>query len=198
MTVIEEILALYRRHGSEAYFGECVSMTEHGLQAAHFAREAGAAPALVVAALLHDVGHLIEDVANDIAEWTTDAAHERVGGAWLARRFPLEVSEPVRLHVPAKRYLLATDGDYMAMLSPASVVTLKLQGGPMSAREAAQFETEPFHREAVLIRRCDDRGKVAGLATSRLEDFGPMIEALSRGGTSAALAIPDVSDICRR
>lgn len=132
MAVIDEILALYARRGSEAYFGECVSMTEHGLQAAHFTREAGAAPALIVAALLHDVGHLVEDVANDLADWTTDAEHERVGGAWLARRFPPAVSEPVRLHVPAKRYLLATDADYLAMLSPASVVTLKLQGGPMS------------------------------------------------------------------
>jgi phosphonate degradation associated HDIG domain protein len=181
MTAIEEILGLYARQGSEAYFGECVSMTEHGLQAAHFAREAGASPALVVAALLHDIGHLVEDVANDIAEWTADAAHERVGGEWLARRFPPQVSEPVRLHVPAKRYLLATDADYMAMLSPASVVTLRLQGGPMSPREAARFETEPFHREAVMIRRWDDRGKVAGLATPRLQDFGPMIEALSLG-----------------
>jgi len=181
MTAIEEILGLYARQGSEAYFGECVSMTEHGLQAAHFAREAGASPALVVAALLHDIGHLVEDVANDIAEWTADAAHERVGGEWLARRFPPQVSEPVRLHVPAKRYLLATDADYMAMLSPASVVTLRLKGGPMSPREAARFETEPFHREAVMIRRWDDRGKVAGLATPRLQDFGPMIEALSLG-----------------
>ena len=132
MTVIEEIFALYQRRGSEAYFGESVSMTEHGLQAAYFAREAGAPPALVVAALLHDVGHLVEEVAKDLADWKTDAAHERVGGAWLARRFPAEVSEPVRLHVPAKRYLLATDADYLSMLSPASVVTLKLQGGPMS------------------------------------------------------------------
>jgi phosphonate degradation associated HDIG domain protein len=181
MAVIDEILALYQRHGSQAYFGECVSMTEHGLQAAHFAREAGAPPALIVAALLHDVGHLVEDVAKDIADWTTDAGHERVGGEWLARRFPPDVAEPVRLHVPAKRYLLATDADYMAMLSPASVVTLKLQGGPMSPREAAQFEIEPFHRDAVLIRRCDDRGKVAGLTTPRLEDFGQMIEALSLG-----------------
>jgi phosphonate degradation associated HDIG domain protein len=181
MAVIDEILALYRRHGSEAYFGECVSMTEHGLQAAHFAREAGAPPALIVAALLHDVGHLVEDVAKDIAEWTTDAGHERVGGEWLARRFPPAVAEPVRLHVPAKRYLLATDAGYVGMLSPASVITLNLQGGPMSAREAAQFETEPFHRDAVLVRRCDDQGKVAGLRTPRLEDFGPMIEALALG-----------------
>jgi phosphonate degradation associated HDIG domain protein len=181
MAVIDEILALYRRHGDEAYFGECVSMTEHGLQAAHFAREAGAPPALIVAALLHDVGHLVEDVAKDIAEWTTDAGHERVGGEWLARRVPPAVAEPVRLHVPAKRYLLATDAGYVGMLSPASVITLNLQGGPMSAREAAQFETEPFHRDAVLVRRCDDQGKVAGLRTPRLEDFGPMIEALALG-----------------
>jgi phosphonate degradation associated HDIG domain protein len=181
MAVIDEILTLYRRHGSAAYFGESVSMTEHGLQAACFAREAGAGPALIVAALLHDVGHLVEDVAEDLADWTTDAEHERVGGAWLARRFPPQVSEPVRLHVPAKRYLLATDGGYMAMLSPASVVTLKLQGGPMSPEEAARFESEPFHRDAVLIRRCDDRGKIAGLATPSIEDFAPMIEALALG-----------------
>ncbi len=181
MAVIDEILALYQRRGSGAYFGECVSMTEHGLQAAHFAREAGAGPALIVAALLHDVGHLVEDVAGDLADWTSDAGHERVGGEWLARRFPPQVSEPVRLHVPAKRYLLATDAAYLAQLSPASVVTLKLQGGPMSPREAARFETEPFHRDAVLIRRCDDQGKIAGLRTPRLEDFGSMIEALALG-----------------
>ncbi|MGD0492357.1 MAG: HD domain-containing protein [Steroidobacteraceae bacterium] len=181
MAVIDEIFALYERHGSEAYFGERVSMTEHGLQAAHFAREAGAPPALIVAALLHDVGHLVEDVAKDLADWTTDAGHERVGGEWLSRRFPPAVSEPVRLHVPAKRYLLATDADYMAMLSPASVVTLKLQGGPMSPRETAEFDCEPFHRDAILIRRCDDQGKVAGLRTPRLEDFAPMIESLAIG-----------------
>ena len=179
MTVLEEILELYQRGGSEAYFGECVSMTEHGLQAAHFAREAGAPDALVVAALLHDVGHLVVDVPRDIAEWSTDAGHERVGGDWLARRFPAAVSEPVRLHVPAKRYLLATDPHYLGKLSPASVVTLQLQGGPMSAGEAARFESQPYHREAVLVRRCDDLGKVAGLRTPGLADYRAMIEALA-------------------
>lgn len=179
MTVLEEILALYRRGGAEAYFGECVSMTEHGLQAAHFARASGASAALIVAALLHDVGHLVEPVPADLADWTRDAGHERVGGEWLARRFPPSVSEPVRLHVPAKRYLLATDPEYFAKLSPASVVTLQLQGGPMSAEEAARFEAEPFHLDAVLVRRCDDLGKVAGLETAPLEDYGAIIEALA-------------------
>jgi [1-hydroxy-2-(trimethylamino)ethyl]phosphonate dioxygenase len=180
MSILDEILALYARKGGSAYFGEAVSVTEHGLQAAHFASEQGAAPALVVAALLHDVGHLVDDVPDDLAQWTRDAAHERVGARWLAARFPAEVSEPVRLHVPAKRYLLATDPAYLAKLSPASVVTLKLQGGPMSAQETAQFEAEPFHRQAILVRRCDDRGKVAGLETPGLAAYGPMIEALAR------------------
>ena len=180
MTVLEEILQLYGDRGGGAYFGESVSMTEHGLQAAHFARAAGAPSSLIVAALLHDVGHLVEEVPDDLADWTTDAAHERIGADWLARRFPPAVSEPVRLHVPAKRYLLATDADYFSKLSPASVVTLKLQGGPMSREEAARFEGERFCRDAVLVRRCDDEGKVAGLATAGLLEYRDMIEALSR------------------
>jgi len=176
MTVLEEIVQLYENRGRGAYFGESVSMIEHGLQAALFARTAGAPDALILGALLHDVGHLVEEVPDDLAEWTTDAGHEQIGAQWLARRFPPQVSEPVRLHVPAKRYLLATDPAYFANLSPASVVTLKLQGGPMSAAEVAQFETERFHREAVLVRRCDDRGKVAGLETAVLADYRAMIE----------------------
>jgi [1-hydroxy-2-(trimethylamino)ethyl]phosphonate dioxygenase len=176
VSVLDEILRLYGKRGDGAYFGESVSMTEHGLQAAHFAQTAGAPSSLIVAALLHDVGHLVEEVPDDLADWTTDAGHERVGAEWLARRFPPAVSEPVRLHVPAKRYLLSVDPAYLANLSPASLVTLKLQGGPMSSEEAARFETERFHREAVLVRRCDDRGKVAGLRTPGLNDYRAMIE----------------------
>jgi phosphonate degradation associated HDIG domain protein len=181
--VVEEILALYADKGAGAYYGECVSMVEHGLQAAHFARAAGAPPSLIIAALLHDVGHLVAEAPNDLAEWTADAAHERVGARWLAERFASEVSEPVRLHVPAKRYLLATDAEYFAKLSPASVVTLKLQGGPMSGEEAARFENERFHQEAVLVRRCDDEGKVAGMQTLSLLDYRGMIEALRLHGS---------------
>jgi phosphonate degradation associated HDIG domain protein len=179
LNVTEEILAIFGARGAGAYFGESVSMTEHALQAAYFARAAGAAPGLIVAALLHDIGHLVEDVPAELADWTSDAHHEEVGGRWLAARFGPEVSEPVRLHVPAKRYLLATDAGYLAMLSPASVVTLKLQGGPMAAHEVAKFEAEPFHRQAVLIRRCDDRGKVAGLDTPRLGDYRALLEAFA-------------------
>ncbi len=178
MNPSDEILDIFDKRGSEEYFGESVSMMEHALQAAYFAQIAAAPPELVAAALLHDVGHLVEEVPSDIGDWTVDAHHEVIGSRWLARRFPPAVSEPVRLHVPAKRYLLATDAKYFARLSPASIITLKLQGGPMTAQEAARFETEPFFKDAVRVRQWDDQGKISGLKTPGLGNYRALIDAL--------------------
>lgn len=182
MSVIDHIFSLYAARGSAAYFGEAVSMTEHGLQAAHFAELEGAGEVIIAAALLHDIGHLIATIPDDIAEWTRDARHEATGARWLGKWFGAEVAEPVRLHVRAKRYLCAVDPTYFAQLSPASVLTLKLQGGPMAADEVAGFEAEPGYREAVVVRRCDDRGKIAGLATRRLEDYRELLQSLGASG----------------
>ncbi len=179
MSVIDEIFSLYAARGSAAYFGEAVSMTEHGLQAAHFAQLAGAHETVVAAALLHDIGHLIATVPDDIAEWTVDARHEATGARWLGEWFGPDVADPVRLHVRAKRYLCTTDPTYFSQLSPASVVTLKLQGGRLSADEVASFEAEPGYRDAIVVRRCDDRGKVAGLATRRLEGYRELLRSLA-------------------
>ncbi len=181
MSVADEVLAIYGAHGAGAYFGERVTITEHCLQAAWFAQVEHAPEALIVAALLHDIGHLLEAVPDDLVEWTTDAHHEEVGARWLSGRFGAQVSEPVRLHVPAKRYLCATDTSYFKQLSSASVHTLRLQGGPMTAEEAARFEGEPHYRAAVRVRRWDDQGKVAGLVTPPLESYRSMIEAAARG-----------------
>ncbi len=180
MKVFNEIAGLFNRHGGGAYFGEAVTQLEHALQAAHFAAETRAPDELVLAALLHDVGHLLQAVPDDIADWHTDARHEVEGSAWLAQRFPREIFDPVRLHVPAKRYLCATDPGYVAMLSDASIVTLKLQGGPMSAAEVAMFEAEPFHAQAVQVRRCDDRGKIAGQKTRGLDDYRALLQRYAR------------------
>ena len=177
MRVSDEVLALYGARGAGVYFGERVTMTEHGLQAAWFAQNESAPESMVIAALLHDVGHLLEPVPDDIADWKSDARHEELGARWLAQRFDLSVSEPVRLHVPAKRYLCATEGSYFKQLSSASLHTLSLQGGPMSAQEVQRFESESYFREAVRVRLWDDQGKVAGLKTPPLAAYVPMIDA---------------------
>jgi phosphonate degradation associated HDIG domain protein len=177
--IFQELASIYLDRGAAAYFGEPVTVTEHSLQAAHFAQKFNAADALVLAALLHDVGHLIGNASNDIADWKIDMRHEVSGSKWLSLRFGPSVSEPVRLHVPAKRYLCATDPAYFGKLSPASVVTLRLQGGPMSEAEVRAFEAEHFFREAVLLRRCDEEAKVAGLATPDFSHYRPLIESLA-------------------
>jgi [1-hydroxy-2-(trimethylamino)ethyl]phosphonate dioxygenase len=181
VSVADEVLAIYAAHGAGAYFGERITITQHCLQAAWFAQVEHAPESLIVAALLHDIGHLLEAVPDDLAEWTTDAHHEEVGARWLTTRFGAELSEPVRLHVPAKRYLCATDTSYLKQLSSASVHTLRLQGGPMTADEVARFEREAHWRAAVRVRRWDDQGKVAGLVTPPLESYRGMIEAAARG-----------------
>jgi phosphonate degradation associated HDIG domain protein len=183
VNVLDEIRRIFERRGSDAYFGESVSMKDHALQAAYFAQQGAAPTALVVAALLHDVGHLLDNVPDDIEDWTADAHHEELGSRWLAQRFRPEVSEPVRLHVAAKRYLCATDPQYFETLSTASVHTLKLQGGLLAAHEIAAFEAQPYFRQAVRVRRWDDQGKVAGLSTPSLEDYTALIETLTTRST---------------
>jgi phosphonate degradation associated HDIG domain protein len=179
MSVGDEIVAILDARGAAAYVGEPVSVLEHGLQAAHFARETGATDELVLAALLHDIGHVLGDAPDDIAAWHTDAHHEQIGSEWLARRFGPGVSEPVRLHVAAKRYLCATTPEYLAKLTPASRRTLELQGGPMSTDEVAGFKREAYCREAVRVRLWDDRGKIEGLVTAGLREYLGLIESLA-------------------
>jgi len=180
MNVPDQLAALYADRGLGSYYGERVSMLEHGLQAAWFATEEGATPAQVVAALLHDVGHLVVDVPDDIADWHTDAHHEDVGAAWLARHFGPEVTEPVALHVAAKRYLCAVDVSYRARLSQASIITLGLQGGPMDPAEVAAFESRPFYREAIQLRHWDDQGKLGGFSAPAFDTYRALIEGLLR------------------
>jgi len=179
VTITDEIIALFAARGGGAYYGEPVTLLEHGLQAAHFARAAGAPAPLVAAALLHDIGHLLAAAPEDIADWHADARHEDVGAHWLAQHFGPAVSEPVRLHVAAKRYLCATVPAYLTKLSPASVHTLRLQGGPMDAAQQRAFGDEPHHREALQLRAWDEASKVPALATAGLDHYRELFESLA-------------------
>ena len=176
MNVVDEICQLFATRGHEAYVGEPVSQLEHALQAAFHAEQEGADDALVVAALVHDIGHLLTKAPEDAADHGIDTRHEALGEKWLARYCGPEVTEPVRLHVPAKRYLCATDAAYQAQLSPASVQSLVLQGGPMPAGEVRQFEANPHFRAAVRLRRWDDLAKVPGMEVPPLAHYRATLE----------------------
>jgi phosphonate degradation associated HDIG domain protein len=176
----EEVAGLMRKHGGDAYFGEPVSQLEHALQAASLASRAHSAPELIAAALLHDVGHLLHDLGEDIADRGVDARHEESGYQWLLARFGPAIAEPVRLHVAAKRYLCRVDPGYHAALSPASVQSLALQGGPFTAGEVEEFERNPWCRDAVRLRRWDDAAKEPGLSVPPLEDYTGLLNGLSR------------------
>lgn len=180
MTTFDEIVTLFGDKGSTSYFGESVSQLEHALQAAWFARKENASAHLVVAALLHDVGHLLTDMPEDAADHGVDSKHEEIGEAWLSNRFGPEVFEPVRLHVAAKRYLCASDTAYAAALSPASAQSLRLQGGPMNAHELEAFEKNRFHTEAVRLRIWDDNAKIPNLKTPDLFHHRDLIVAVAR------------------
>lgn len=176
MNVVDEICELFATKGHDAYVGEPVSQLEHALQSAFYAERAGADDELVVAALLHDVGHLIHKLPEDCADHGIDDRHEKLGQAWLARHCGPKVTEPVRLHVAAKRYLCATDADYLRQLSPASKQSLELQGGPFTAEEARQFEVNPHFRQAVDLRRWDDLAKVPGMPVPGLDHYRSRLE----------------------
>jgi phosphonate degradation associated HDIG domain protein len=178
--IIDEIFRMFREYGSGAYLGEPVSMTEHMLQSAYAAEQEGAPPRLVAAALLHDYGHFIHDLPEDSADHGVDTRHEEVAHAFLSEHFGPEIAEPIRMHVAAKRYLCAVEPSYLDELSPASILSLELQGGPYSAEELAEFERSPFAGDAVQLRRWDDVGKVAGLETPALEHYRPVLEAALR------------------
>jgi len=175
--IIQTIFEAFAAHGDALYIGEPVSMTEHMLQAAYLAEQAAAGPELVAAALLHDFGHLIHDQPEDSAEHGVDTRHEELGAAYLARYFVPAVVEPTRMHVAAKRYLCAVDPAYFDALSPASVLSLKLQGGPCTAEEARAFEARPFAAEAAQLRRYDDAAKIEHGWTPALEHYRPFLAA---------------------
>lgn len=174
---VQELLDLLSTKGQEAYFGEQISILEHSLQCAYFAEQSHASAPAIAAALLHDIGHVLHGLGEDIAQHGKDGRHEAIGAAYLSRWFDEAVIEPVRLHVDAKRYLCATDPTYISQLSPASVESMQIQGGIMSGEEAGVFGALPNARMAVQLRRWDDEAKIQHLKVPGLEHYLPILRA---------------------
>lgn len=178
--VVEQIVEFFRARG-ELHYGEAVTQREHALQTALLAQRAGEPASFVIACLLHDVGHLLParlslpgptDVSVEVETTPDDDLfHEEQGARWLRAYFPEEITQPIRLHVAAKRYLCWKDPSYHEGLSPASQQSLRLQGGPMTSQEASQFASHPHHEAALRLRWFDDQGKIPEMELPPLEDY---------------------------
>ncbi len=167
---LQEVRRLFSLKGTLAY-GESVNQIEHALQCGALAQAEQAAPSLVVAAVLHDIGHMLHRDAAGAVDQGHDDRHELLGAKFLMRHFGAAVADPVRLHVEAKRYLCAREPDYWDSLSMLSRRTLEIQGGAFSADEAERFIQQPYAEAAVRLRRWDDIGKKPGMPTPTLEHF---------------------------
>ena len=177
MPNVDDCIILLRERGHSEYGGESVTQVEHALQCASLAEQEEASACLIAAALLHDIGHLLHHLPDDAPDTGVDDVHEELGYRYLTRIFGPAVTVPVRLHVPAKRYLCAKEKEYLQKLSEPSLVSLKLQGGPMTPSEAEVFERNPFGMDAVRVRRWDDIAKIPGLKTPTLDHFNKYLQA---------------------
>ena len=186
MDIVDDIEWLFTAHGNRPYDGqrrESVTALEHALQCAQLAEWSRADHSLVAAALLHDIGSLGQTVAGD----DVDDEHDQRAALLLNAVFPAAVVEPMRLHVQAKRYLVATDAKYLAGLSSASVHSLALQGGAMTLEQCRRFEATPHAQDAVVLRRWDDSAKVPGRQTPPLDYYLPLLHELRTGAESSSL-----------
>ena len=172
---VGHLLALLAELGSDRYGGEEVTQLAHALQCATFAQQSGASDSLVAAALLHDIGHLVNPKDEGATLRGVDAAHEMVGAGYLARWFGPAVTAPVAQHVAAKRYLCHAEDGYFAQLSEESVRSLAVQGGPFSAEAARAFRARPYAEDAIALRRWDELAKDPEMRTPSLEDFRPVL-----------------------
>ena len=176
--VRDELLDIYNRRATGRYGLSAVNQQQHALQSAALAETQGEPAALIVAALVHDIGHMVHDLGEEAAKNGIDDLHEELGAQWLAPRFGPDVTEPVRLHVPAKRYLCAVDMSYFGKLSPDSVRSMALQGGPMSREEVRSFERLTHAEAAVRLRRIDEAAKDPNAITLPVEHFMQYVDVV--------------------
>ena len=176
MNPIDQIRNLFSQRGHLAY-GEGVAELQHALQAACLAEQDNAPDNQIVAALLHDIGHLLHGLPEDVAEQGMDGHHEQIGEKWFGKYFGADISQSVGLHVTAKRYQCTVNSDYLAQLSPASAKSFILQGDKMNKNEVSAFENDPFFKEALQLRTWDDKAKNPKATTPLLEHYLPLIKA---------------------
>ena len=177
-TIVDFIGSIFDRRGGEEYLGEPVNMGQHMLQGATIAEQQGQPEEIIIGALLHDIGHFTSEFGTFTIEDTEDRHHEDAGAKVLERFFPKVITDCVRYHVAAKRYLCATKPEYFESLSEASIHSLHLQGGPLNHMEVVEFEKNPNLDQIIAVRYLDDAGKHAGMETPDYWYFAPMVQRM--------------------
>ena len=170
--IVQQITDLFAAEGNQTY-GEDITQTEHAVQCAELAVRAGESDELVTAALLHDIGHLL--AATDLAYG--NYKHDAVGAEFLADYFSPAVTEPIRLHAQAKRYLCSVEDGYLDGLSAASLDSFHHQGGLMTSEECDAFLAETYSESAIKLRRWDDEGKIQELSLQPFTHYLPQLLA---------------------
>ncbi|WP_321790062.1 phosphonate degradation HD-domain oxygenase [Paraburkholderia sp. J94] len=186
---LDNIRSLFDEFGDLSYSGEPVTQLEHALQCGALAEAESADEALVCAAFLHDIGHLLNKRSDTPAAAGVDDLHQYYGLPFLRPVMPDAVIEPIRLHVDAKRCLCAIDEAYLGRLSAGSVRSLQRQGGVFSAAEVQAFLQKPFSADALRLRRWDDGAKVADCATRPIEHFINIVWRVMDRHTQQALNV---------
>ena len=180
MAAEEKVATLfdYMERRGQSFYDESVTQLEHACQCANQARLHDGTTTQIASALLHDIGHFLLDEHNIESDFLEeDQNHEEVGADYLEPFFPEAVTTPIRLHVPAKRYLCTTDASYYEDLSNASKRSFQLQGGVMSDEERAAFEQIPHYQDALQLRRWDDLAKVRDLETPAVNTYREIVQA---------------------
>ena len=169
MNIVDQIISNYLNNKS-LYIGEKVTMSEHMIQTAMLAEKTNCSSDLICSSLLHDYGHFILENVDQLVSENKDGKHEDVGYEFLKKYFVKNVLGPIKYHVLAKRYL-ARKASYFKMLSKASKVSLKLQGGIMNNKEAKQFESNEFFKNSIKLRKFDEIAKKAGLKIKSINEY---------------------------
>jgi len=175
MNVIEKIIDKFQNNKS-LYIGEKVTIAEHMIQSAMMAEKTKSKDTLICSCLLHDYGHFILDDPDELVREKKDGKHEDVGYEYLKKYFKEEIVEPIKNHVLAKRYL-ARDQKYFNLLSPASITSLKLQGGLMSDDEAQTFEKNKYFKDSIKLRRFDEAAKNEGVKIKDIIEYKSLLQA---------------------
>ena len=175
MHIVDKIINKYQTNNS-LYIGEKVTMTEHMVQTAMLAEQNHSSESLICACLLHDYGHFIIEDPDHLVSKSIDGKHENLAYDFLKNYFKPDAVEPIKLHVQAKRYL-CRNKLYCNFLSEASIISLELQGGIMNDKEAKKFTSLKFHKEAIMLRKYDDDGKMPNIKIKKIDDYQNLISS---------------------